>query len=145
MSIYNLLKEDHDRVAELFEQLEERTQQAVKTREQTFATLKSELEAHSEAEQNVFYSALKEYDETRERVLESIQEHDQVNRRLTELGGMIKDTEEWMVELNALKEMIERHVQEEEDELFDLARQVLSSHQADALGSRFEQEKEKLL
>lgn len=78
MTIYNLLHEDHEKVADLLSKLENSSENATKTRENTFSKVKAELIAHSQAEQATFYAALKDDEETHESILEGIQEHDLV-------------------------------------------------------------------
>jgi hemerythrin-like domain-containing protein len=54
-----------------------------------------------------------------------------------------KDEEQWTAKFTVLKEQIERHVKEEEDEMFPKARKVLSEEEAETLGARLEEAKEK--
>src|SRR3977135_677240 len=65
MNVFELLKEDHKKVSQIFEKLEPTTEQAVKTRDELFAKLKNELEIHTRIEETIFYPVLKEAAETR--------------------------------------------------------------------------------
>jgi hemerythrin-like domain-containing protein len=56
-----------------------------------------------------------------------------------------KDKEEWTAKFTVLKENIEHHVEEEEGEMFPKARKVLGEEEAEALGTRMEEAKEKQL
>lgn len=145
MDVYNLLEKDHEKVSKLFEQLMETGETAVKTREKLFGQLKQELVAHTEAEEHVFYPALKDADPTHDLTLEAIEEHHVVDQLLEELESMPKDQEEWIAKLTVLKENVEHHVEEEESELFPKARKVLSDKQAKEMGTKVEQEKQKYL
>jgi len=64
MNAFTLLKADHKKVARIFEKSEPTTERGVKTREQLFAQLKNELDLHARIEEEIFYPALKEADET---------------------------------------------------------------------------------
>ncbi|HEV7904854.1 MAG TPA: hemerythrin domain-containing protein, partial [Pyrinomonadaceae bacterium] len=75
MDAITLLKADHEKVSGLFDQLEETTERAEKTREELFTKLQQEPDLHTHVEEKIFYPALKESDETRDIVLESFQEH----------------------------------------------------------------------
>ena len=138
MDAFELLKKDHEKVAEIFEKLEETTERGVKTREELFERLQKELEVHSKVEEQIFYPAIKEAEETHEITLEAYEEHAVVKTLLEELASDPKDTEEWTAKLKVLRENVEHHVDEEEGEMFKGARQVLSDEQVESLGARME-------
>ena len=143
MNAFDILKEDHKKVADLFEKLEPTTERAIKTREELFAKLKMELEVHSHIEETILYPVLKEIEETRDITLEGIEEHRIVKQLLTELDRISKDTEQWTAKLTVLKENVEHHVEEEEGEMFKQARSALSKEQIEQLTTRIEAEKKK--
>ncbi|MBI3802177.1 MAG: hemerythrin domain-containing protein [Nitrospirae bacterium] len=144
MNAIDLLKEDHEKVTELFEKLEPTTERAVKKREELFEKLRNELEIHAQIEEEIFYPALKESDETRDIVLESYEEHKIVKQLLEEMDTLGKESEEWTAKLTVLNENVEHHVEEEEGEMFKSARKVLSKEQLEDLGAQMEAQKEKL-
>jgi len=145
MNAFQLLKEDHQKVSGIFQQLEPTTERAEKTRTELFGKLKQELDVHAQIEETIFYPTLKQAAETREIVMEGYEEHAVVKQLLSELGGMDVTSEEWTAKLKVLKENVEHHVEEEEGEMFQKARQVLSEEQINQLGQRMEQEKMRLL
>ncbi len=53
------------------------------------------------------------------------------------------DTEQWAAKLKVLKENVEHHVEEEEGEMFQKAREVLSEEQINQLGAQMEEEKKR--
>jgi hypothetical protein len=141
MDAITLLKTDHEKVAGIFEKLEETTERAEKTREELFTKLKQELDLHAHVEESIFYPVLKKSDETREITLEAFQEHHVVKVLLRELDAMPVGSETWTAKLKVLKENVEHHVEEEEGEMFKKARTVLSTEQLEELGALIEQEK----
>ncbi|HJQ22810.1 MAG TPA: hemerythrin domain-containing protein [Blastocatellia bacterium] len=143
MNAFTLLKEDHERVSAIFEKLEPTTERAVKTREELFARLKTELENHTQIEEQIFYPALKEEEETRDITLEGIEEHKVVKTLLKEMEGMQVDSEQWTAKLAVLKENVEHHVEEEEGEMFVKARKALPKEKLEALGERIEAAKKR--
>lgn len=144
MNVYDLLKEDHKKVAGIFEKLEPTTERAVKTREELFNKLHDELEVHTAVEEQIFYPFLKEAAETRDITFEAFEEHHVIKELLKELSTSPKDSEEWTAKLTVLKENVEHHVEEEESEMFKKARKVLTNEQAEELGARMEAAKTKL-
>ena len=144
MNAFQLLKQDHQTVSGIFQQLEPTTERAEKTRTELFAKLQEELDIHAKIEESVFYPAIKQAAETREIVLEGFEEHHVVKMLLKELEAMPVDTEEWAAKLKVLQENVEHHVEEEEQEMFQKARQVLSEEEINTLGARMEEMKQRL-
>jgi hypothetical protein len=142
MDAFELLKQDHEKVSDIFEKLDETTERGVKTREELFTRLKTELDIHAFIEETLLYPTLKEAKETHDITLEAIEEHKVVKRLLAELDTLPKDREQWGAKLTVLKENVEHHVEEEEDEMFKDARKVLSQEQIDDLGARMEAAKQ---
>jgi hemerythrin-like domain-containing protein len=145
MNAFQLLKEDHQKVSGLFQQIEPTTERAEKTRTELFAKLHEELEIHAQIEEKVFYPAIKQAAETREIVLEGFEEHHVIKMILKELSEVPVDTEQWTAKLKVLKENVEHHVEEEEGEMFQKARQVLSEDEINQLGTRMEELKTQLM
>ncbi|HEX8722360.1 MAG TPA: hemerythrin domain-containing protein [Pyrinomonadaceae bacterium] len=145
MNAFQLLKEDHQKVSGLFQQLEPTTERAEKTRTELFARLQQELDVHAKIEETVFYPAIKQAAETREIVLEGFEEHHVVKMLLKELEAVPVDTEQWTAKLKVLQENVEHHVEEEEGEMFQKARQVLSEDDINRLGEQMAEEKKRLL
>ena len=141
MDDFALLKEDHERVAEMMEKIDESTEKAVKGRTETFTRLKTELDLHAMIEEKILYPVLEEAEETRDIALEAYEEHRLVKQLLTELESESNETEEWTAKFTVLKENVEHHVEEEEGEMFKKARQVLSKEQIESLGQQVQQAK----
>jgi len=144
MNAFQLLKQDHQTVSGIFQQLEPTTERAEKTRTELFAKLKEELDIHAQIEETIFYPAIKQAAETREIVLEGFEEHHVIKTLLGELDSMPVDTEEWAAKLKVLQENVEHHVEEEEGEMFQKARQVITEEEINELGERMEELKNQL-
>ncbi len=142
MNAFTLLKADHKKVASILEKLESTTERGVKTRQELFAQLKTELEIHTRIEETVFYPVLEKQDETRDITLEAVEEHRIVKRLLAELDSLAKDDEQWTAKMTVLKENIEHHVEEEEGDMFKKAQKALSDQEIETLGTRMERAKE---
>ena len=132
MDPYRLLKTDHQTVSELFERIESARGQA---KFAAFKKLKKELDVHAHIEETILYPALEKPEESRDITLEAYEEHKVVKDLLKELAGG-KPGDEWNAKLTVLRENVDHHVDEEEGELFDKAKKVLSDEQAELLGDR---------
>lgn len=141
MDVYEILKEDHVTVAGLLKKLDKTTEQDSESREKLFLELKTELTVHTYIEELHFYPLLKDKKESKGITLEAYEEHRLVKSLLEELDDMAKDSEEWIAKFSVLKENIEHHVEEEEGELFEKAKKVLSQEDADAIGALIATEK----
>ena len=142
MNAFTLLKADHEKVAGILEKIDETTERATKGREELFAQLKNELDVHARIEEEILYPALEEYEETRDISLEAYEEHALVKQLLEELAAAPKDDELWTAKFTVLKENVEHHVEEEEGEMFQKARKVLSEDEIEELGNRLQQAKQ---
>jgi hemerythrin-like domain-containing protein len=143
MNAFALLKEDHKKVAGILEKIDATTERGVKTREDLFTQLKTELDIHAEIEETIFYPVLEKHAETRNITLEGIEEHRIVKELLAELEAMPKDDEVWTAKMTVLKENVEHHVEEEEGEMFPKARKALTEDEIETLGTRLEAAKKK--
>jgi len=145
MDALQLLTEDHDHVKKMLEELDDTTERAIKTREQTFAELQSELEVHEAIEEEIFYPALKEHSKTRDIALEGYEEHHVVDTVIAEMGDVPVSDETWTAKFAVMKENLEHHIEEEEQDMFPKARKVFDQQELDQLGERMATRKEALL
>ena len=144
MDAVTLLKNDHDEVKKMLAELDDTTERAVKTRQQTFTKLKSELEVHEAIEEEIFYPALKEHPKTKEITLEGYEEHHVVDTVMGEMLELEVSDETWTAKFSVMKENLEHHIEEEEGEMFKQARQVFGDSELEDLGSRMEARKKEL-
>ena len=132
-----LLKEDHQRVKELFEEVD--ATEDDKQKRKLFKEIKKELETHTRIEESVFYPVMEEYEELKDMVLESIEEHKQVKQLLRELGKLGKNSDKFGPKLKVLQENVEHHAEEEEEEkMFPKIVKLLDASELEALGEELE-------
>jgi hypothetical protein len=131
-----LLEADHRRFEALLKAGEETTARAAKTRMKVLDTLTTELNLHELLEEQVLYPALAPHAETRKIVLEGYQEHHVADLIVGELYDLATRDEQWGPKFKVLKENIEHHIEEEEQDMFRKARAVLSREELAALGRK---------
>ena len=144
MNAITLLKHDHEDVKKMLSELDDTTERAVKTREQTFTKLKADLEVHEAIEEEIFYPALKEHPKTKDIALEGYEEHHVVDMVMGEMLDLPVSDETWTAKFTVMKENLEHHIEEEEDEMFKQARQVFDDTELEELGNRMEMRKKEL-
>jgi iron-sulfur cluster repair protein YtfE (RIC family) len=138
MNAITLLKEDHERAMELIEQIESLDENDSQAGD-LFGQLKQALTLHTQMEEKVFYPALIQFEETKEIVEEAYKEHQEVDDLLADISNLSLGDEEFLDQIAELKEKIEHHVGEEEDELFPEAEKLLGESRIRELGMQMEQ------
>ena len=143
----DLLKEDHDKVRKLLGELTET--RGPKTRERLLAEIHTELEVHTKIEEEIFYPAFKEAAEKKdqeEMYYEAIEEHRAVDSMvMPDLMKTKPDSEKFGGRAKVLKELVEHHADEEEDEMFKEAKKLMSKEELEELGERMEERKKELM
>lgn len=144
MLIYDALKKDHEVLKNLLQQMEDTSEGAVNRRRDLLQRLYDELVPHARAEEKVLYDTLKEIEGTEDIALEGYEEHSTVESLLRELQNMDPSDARWAAKLTVLKENLQHHLREEEDEMFSLARQVLAHEEAEMMTEAFQNLKKKV-
>lgn len=143
-----LLKSDHEKVRDLLSQLVESTTRAEKKRQQLLEKIEQELLVHTRIEEEIFYPAFKAAGnaEHKRTYFEAIEEHRAVDDLvLPDLKKTDPTSEKFSGRAKVLKELIEHHADEEEQEMFKLARKSMSREELQELGEKMEARKEQLL
>lgn len=143
-----LLKADHKTVRELLSDLEETTDRGVKKREDLLAKISAEVQAHATIEEEIFYPAFHEAAETKEQTklfFEATEEHALVHIVLPALEETDPSAEEFGAKAKVLKDLIEHHAEEEEEQMFPAAKRLLGREKLVELGAQMQARKEELL
>ncbi len=140
MDIYERIVLDHDTQRELAAALEATSGDSEERRE-LWDRFKPEAEAHAAAEEQTFYAELIADPETQEQARHSVSEHKEAADLLEELGELDMSSSQWLAKFKTLKDDLEHHMSEEENEVFAQARRVISQQQATKLVDEFEARK----
>jgi hypothetical protein len=138
MDVFGLLKEDHRKVAILFQDLEDTPEREPVIRQRLFADLKSGLTLLADGEEAYFYPVLEGSAETQALVFESRVEHWLVKTLLIKLEAdskALNTSGAWSAKLKVLRDIVVRHVRREEWELFRKARKEISAEVAQSIAS----------
>lgn len=140
--IYKEIKADHEKARDLMGRIMDTSNEATKEREELFEQFKLDMWSHNKIEEALFYQPLREARETRGEAIEALSEHHVASSMIEELDTMPKGGEAWIGKFSALKDMIEHHMREEENEVFPDARKVIREERAEELGDKFQQRKD---
>jgi hemerythrin-like domain-containing protein len=140
MNILTALKTDHKELKSLLEQITDTTERAGKTRLSLFQKFKAEIVAHARAEEAVVYDKLKGIvdKDDRDTVLEAYEEHYLVDKLIPEIEKLSPTDEVWTAKVTVVKEMLEHHIKEEEDEIFSMMRKEFDPDALEIMADRFE-------
>ena len=142
MNALELLKQDHQKVKELFEQAED--SEAGTEQKRLFRQIKTELETHARIEEAVFYPAMQKHQELKEMVREALEEHNQVKSLLKEMENLVDDSEKFESKLQTLMENVEHHAEDEEEgKMFPKVREIVDGATLEKLGQELEAAKGK--
>jgi hypothetical protein len=142
MDIFQILKKEHEQVKNLMNQAQSKKEGRAGD---LMNQIHKELMVHMQGEEKLFYPTLEEDDSSREKALEAYEEHHVAKGVLKELQKMPQSDERWMAKLAVLKEIVEHHVQEEEKELFKMARGVFDKEEVKEIGKKYLEEKERMM
>ncbi len=146
MEATRLLEADHKIVQDLFEKYDAAGDDAFRTKQALFETIKSELLVHMDIEETIFYPTVKAApsEELKDDVREADEEHHVVKLLMTEISAMKPEDEQYDAKVTVLKENIEHHVKEEEGEMFPLVKKRFDKARLEQLGDEMEERKETL-
>jgi hemerythrin-like domain-containing protein len=121
-----LLKEDHKKVKQLFDEFEQATDKRTKHRIAREALI--ELEVHAGIEEDIFYPAFEaetDDEESETIIAEAEEEHHVVHLLIDELKSMSDDGDgHFEAKFIVLAENVRHHIKEEEDEMLPKAKQL---------------------
>ncbi len=141
MDIFDVITSDHEKVKKILEQMQHTTSKAGKRREQLLQSLTENLQPHMYAEEQYFYQVLLDETDDKETAFEAIEEHRAAKMVLSDLHEAAVDDPRWAARCKVLKELVEHHIEEEESEVFEVARKVFDEERASAAAKRFKEMK----
>lgn len=136
-NIINLLKEDHKKVKKLLDD-------TIKNRDTSkYPQIQKELRIHMEGEENLLYPKTRK--QATDLTLEAYEEHDLVKKELMDIDNLNINDEYWMPKMKVVKDLIEHHVEEEEEEYFPESEKILGNNQLEKLGQKYEDWKKDIM
>jgi hemerythrin superfamily protein len=137
MQIYDALKQDHDQIKDILNELMAIQDDSPRRKELT-SQLRDVLIPHSRAEERVFYNSLREEEESKGKAMHGYAEHAAAETLLRSLQVMEIGTSGWKPIVEKLKNALDHHIAEEETEMFAEARQILTAEEAESMTAAFQ-------
>ena len=114
--VFEMLKKDHAKVKEMFDQFEKATDR--RTRARLVQETLLELEVHATLEEQLIYPAIREEIDAEDIMDEALEEHHVAHTLINELKRMSPSEDRYDAKFTVLGENIKHHVKEEENSMF---------------------------
>jgi len=136
-----LLRADHKKVSDLYQQYESTRSPARK--KALVATICLELSVHAQVEEEIFYPAVKAALKDKELVPEAQVEHASLKELIAQVKDKEPDGEMFDAKIKVMSEYTKHHVKEEQNEIFPAAKKTRLDMQD--LGAQIAARKEELM
>lgn len=141
-SIYDAIKADHDDHRTLLNTIAETEGDSAERRE-AWEKFYNDVKSHAAAEEETFYSKLMSETWGQDHARHSVHEHQQLDDLMEELRETDMSSSAWLTTFKKLKHDYEHHMDEEEEELFSRAKEVIGEEDNDKFGEAFLTRKDK--
>ena len=138
--IYSAIKADHDNHRKLRDRIDH-TSGDSSDRRDAWDEFYRDVKSHAAAEEETFYSKLISKTWGQDAARHSVHEHQQLDDIMEELNEMDMSLGGWLQKFKKLRHDYEHHIDEEEDEVFSRAREVIDESDLKGYGDRFEARK----
>ncbi|MAD69487.1 MAG: hemerythrin [Alcanivorax sp.] len=139
MTLFEALREDHDTQRTLLGLLI-KTHGDSDGREELFEKVKKALTSHAAAEERALYIPMMELDMTQEKARHSVAEHHEIDELVEELEDTDFSSPGWLAAARKLHDLVTHHLDEEEQEVFQLAGRALSDDAKARLADTYREE-----
>ncbi len=144
MTIFEVIRDDHEKVKKILNKLAESSKRAHKTREEQFEQLKEDVLPHMQAEESLFYPFLQEEGEM-ELALMAEEEHNVAKNLMVDIEETDISDDRWLAKVKVLEEIVLHHIEEEESVIFDKAMELMDDSRATDMAEQFQQMKKEAL
>lgn len=142
MTIFEALRSDHETQRTLIDLVTKTTGES-DGRQELWGRLKRELEAHAGAEERYFYVPLMEHDLTQDKARHSVSEHKELDDFVEQLDEYDMGGSQWLQTAEELKHRLIHHLDEEEQEIFQVAGKALTDDEKQSLSDEYEADMER--
>ena len=140
--IIDLIKEDHKPLKKLIKIMKD-TDQDFDERKSAFKEFAPLLTVHAKAEERVLYECLKDDEDLREKGFEGEIEHN-LAELMVEQSRRTRDEDVWTAKAKILAELVEHHIEEEEDDILPSYKKSSEKEERERLGEAYLYLKERI-
>ncbi len=143
MNAITFLIQEHDKVRQAFSEISKKSHRDA-TKQKLFTQLCEDLISHELMEEKIWYPRFKNSDQLEDTVKHLISEEKHAAKAIKEFDN-IKSEKEWEEKFLKLKDAVEHHAKEEEDQLFPNVEKILDEEQLKKIGNDMKEFKKNLL
>ena len=136
MDITKHIVDDHDEIRSLSKRANES--------EEDFMHFSRLVKTHAKAEENSLYESLKKMDEFRDKMTENYDDHEKVEALLVAIENLSIDDSEWTKKMEGVTDALDKHMREEEQDLFPRIKDALTEERLEEIGESYLTQKEEL-
>ncbi|MEO1101440.1 MAG: hemerythrin domain-containing protein [Pseudomonadota bacterium] len=140
-TIYQTLKDEHDRHRELLAAIAD-TSGDTQERRTKWDTFYNEVSAHAAAEEETLYSKLIAKEDGQPAGRHSVAEHKELDDLMAELNEIEFSSPGWLTKFKSLKDRYEHHIEEEENDIFPEAKELVGKDKNGQMAEAFEERKD---
>jgi hypothetical protein len=140
-TIFDRIKQDHETQRMLMKKLQD-TQGDSDERRSLFEQFVTEYKAHAAAEEHAFYAPMLKEEDTTDQSRHSIAEHHEAMELVEELEKTDMSSPEWLKTFKKLVHENEHHMEEEENDVFPLAKESIDDTVLSGMLAEFNARKE---
>jgi hemerythrin-like domain-containing protein len=143
MRATTILKKDHRMVSALMMALEMTPKINGMARKPLFDQIRNSLMVHTQVEEEIFYPAIRNlaFGSEAGKIDEAYREHQTVKDLLNQMSNMDVTSDEFDGKLAELKQNIQHHVDEEENQMFPMVNSRMSDERLEDIGERMHSRK----
>jgi hemerythrin superfamily protein len=148
MDVYQILIQDHRKIANMFETIIRTSHREAECRGRLFSRLWELLEDHELTEENDLLPVILEASSfchdvakgaaIKELIAEIFDDHADFEVISQQISKLPASGDEWLEQLNELRNLVGEHVRNEEQKLFPVAQEVLDQTRAEEIGRQIE-------
>ncbi len=118
VDIVDIILEDHKPLKKLIQILKNSDERSLDERLKAFDEFAEVLTSHTAAEEHILYGHMKESEDLRKDAFEGDVEHALAAQIVSDCKSSKDDDDMWAAKAKVLAELVEHHLQEEEEQLF---------------------------
>lgn len=135
MNIITKIESDHQEIRNLIHKVDNVLDATSNMKESQFKKLKSLVLTHHDAELTTLLNELTKHDNSRDKAMHLVEEHGEHKKVIDQLNSIDTETKDWVDHYKELRHDILHHIEEEEQELFELTKETLNKKQLEKLGN----------
>lgn len=142
--IFERLATEHGEISTMIRRVAASTDDS-DVRKELYPRIRSELLAHAKAEEKEVYSQFRLLPSLADAMDEAADEHHRIEDFFEQLDSMSTSDDRWISVFRDMMTLVQKHVMEEELQVFPKAKKELSKDQSEALESRYLDAKEDMI